>query len=213
MMGLMMRGLLKIAVVPAPALALLLGVAIAVTACGGQSRPPASAARPGPDRAAGVAAFETVRAVLQHPRCQNCHPAGDAPLQGEEGHVHAMNVQRGPTGQGMAAAECTTCHGPANPPSNYGLHIPPGAIVGWHMPGPEQKLVFAGLQPAALCAQIKDPARNGGKDMGALRAHLETPLVTWGWNPGFGRAPVSTPYASFLAAWETWAAAGAPCPN
>lgn len=37
----------------------------------------------------GVAAFETVRAVLQHPRCQNCHIPGDAPLQFDEGRAHA----------------------------------------------------------------------------------------------------------------------------
>jgi hypothetical protein len=48
--------------------------------------------------------------------------------------------------------------------------------------------------------------------MAALRAHLDDPLVTWGWDPGFGRAPVSTPRATFVQAWETWAAAGAPCP-
>jgi Enoyl-CoA hydratase/isomerase len=51
--------------------------------------------------------------VLQHPRCQNCHPAGDAPLQGEEGRVHSINVLRGPTGFGMAGAECTTGRGRA----------------------------------------------------------------------------------------------------
>ena len=81
------------------------------------------------------------------------------------------------------------------------------------MPKPEEKLVFVGMAPRALCEQIKDPARNGGKDMAALRKHLDSPLVVWGWNPGFGRPPVSTPYATFIAAWETWAAAGAPCPE
>jgi hypothetical protein len=184
-----------------------------LTACGDKSRPPETGVHQAPDRAAGVAAFETVRAVLQHPRCQNCHPAGDAPLQGDEGRVHAMNVLRGPTGHGMAGAECTTCHGPANPPSNYGLHVPPGVIEGWHMPKPEEKLVFVGVAPRALCEQVKDPKHNGNKDMPALRKHLDTPLVVWGWDPGFGRAPVSTPYATFIAAWETWAAAGAPCPD
>ncbi len=183
-------------------------------ACSNAGGPPASPGRQSPgDAAAGVAAFATVREVLQHPRCQNCHPGGDAPLQGDEGRVHAMNVLRGPAGRGMAGAECTTCHGPANPPSNYGLHVPPGVSKGWHMPKPEEKLVFVGVEPRALCEQVKDPARNGGKDMAALRVHLEDPLVTWGWSPGFGRAPVSTPYATFIAAWETWAAAGAPCPN
>ena len=113
-----------------------IAVVFVLAACGQPSVPAESPARKSPDHAAGVAAFATVRAVLQHPRCQNCHPAGDAPLQGDEGRVHAMNVLRGPTGHGMAGAECTTCHGPANPPSNYGLHVPPGVIDGWHMPKP-----------------------------------------------------------------------------
>jgi len=150
--------------------------------------------------------------VLQHPRCQNCHPAGDAPLQGDDGHVHTQNVQRGPAGRGRVGEECSTCHGPANPPRNYGAHVPPGASEGWHMPSPEMKLVFVGVAPRALCEQIKDPARNGGKDMAALRAHLETPLVLWGWSSGFGRPAVSTPRRTFLDAWESWTRAGAPCP-
>ena len=194
------------------AVALGLSLSALLAACG-DAAPPAAPTRPTPDKATGVAAFETVRAVLQHPRCQNCHPAGDAPLQGEEGRVHAMNIQRGPTGHGMAGAECTTCHGPANPPSNYGQHIPPGVIDGWHMPKPEEKLVFVGMAPRALCEQVKDRSRNGNKDMAALRKHLDTPLVKWGWDPGFGRTPVPTPFATFVSAWETWAAAGAPCPE
>jgi hypothetical protein len=185
-------------------------LAVCLGACSGSS---GSARPPVADRDAGLVAFETVRSVLQHPRCQNCHPAGDAPLQGDEGRIHEMNVQRGPTGHGMAGAECSTCHGPANPPSNYGLHVPPGNVKGWHMPTPELKLVFVGVAPGALCEQIKDPARNGGKDMAALRVHLDDPLVTWGWDPGFGRAPVPIPHAEFVAAWETWASAGAPCPG
>ena len=182
--------------------------------------PGAAAVPQAPDIAAGLAAFATVRGVLQHPRCQNCHPAGDAPLQGDEGRIHSQNVQRGPKGYGMPGAECSTCHGPENPPSNYGVNIPPGVQsvppgghAGWHMPAPEEKLVFVGRTPRELCEQVKDPSHNGGMSMAALREHLNTPLVLWGWKPGFGRAPVQTPYAAFVAAWETWAAAGAPCPG
>ena len=29
----------------------------------------------------GISAFQDVYEVLQHPRCLNCHPSGDAPLQ------------------------------------------------------------------------------------------------------------------------------------
>lgn len=182
-----------------------------VTACGGSS-PPTQPAKPAPTREQGLQSYATVVSVLQNPRCRNCHPEGDAPLQGDDGHPHLQNVQRGPEGRGMVGMECQTCHGPANPSANYGVHIPPGSPDGWHMPPPEMKLVFVGKTPAQLCEQIKDPARNGGKDLAALRAHLDTPLVTWGWNPGFGRAPIPVARQAFLSAWETWAAAGTPCP-
>jgi hypothetical protein len=181
--------------------------------CGSKSPPPPVTTQPAvPTKAEALAAYETVRGVLQHPRCQNCHPSGDTPLQGDDSHAHQQNVQRGPAGRGMVGMECTTCHGPANPSANYGDHIPPGSPDGWHMPPPELKLVFVGIAPGALCEQIKDPARNGGKDMAALRAHLDSPLVQWGWSPGFGRPPVTTPRAAFLTAWDTWAGGGAPCP-
>jgi hypothetical protein len=183
-------------------------------ACGGEVNEVAAPVPPTPpSREAGVAAFETVRSVLQHPRCQNCHPAGDAPLQGDDGHIHGQNVLRGPTGHGMIGEECTTCHGPSNPPSNYGLHVPPGVAKGWHMPAPELPLVFVGVTPAALCEKVKEPSKNGGKDKAALRLHLDDPLVTWAWDPGFGRAPVPVPRAKFIEAWETWQNAGAPCPG
>src|ERR1700756_974527 len=74
----------------------------------------------------GIAAFETVKAVLQHPRCQNCHIPGDAPLQFDAGTAHAMNVQRGTDGKGAAGLPCATCHGAANLPAAYGENVPPG---------------------------------------------------------------------------------------
>jgi len=49
-----------------------------------------------PDRARALAAFSTVQQVLQHPRCQNCHIPGDAPLQFDAGLPHTMAVARGP---------------------------------------------------------------------------------------------------------------------
>jgi hypothetical protein len=172
------------------------------------AQPPAAT-----NEAAGLAAFETMRGVFQHPRCQNCHPAGETPLQGDDGQVHMQNVQRGPTGTGVVGLECTSCHGASNPPASYGVHMPPGTTKPWRMPGPDMPMVFVGMAPGALCKQLKDPARNGGRDLVALRTHLDDPLVTWGWDPGSGRTPIPTPRAEFIHAFETWASAGAPCPN
>src|ERR1700681_117971 len=114
--------------------------------------------------AAALAAFDTIQTVLQHPRCQNCHIPGDAPLQFDAGLTHAQNVLRGPEGKGVPGLPCTTCHGTRNPPASYGEHTPPGA-PNWHLPPPERKMIFIGQSKAALCATIKDPKRNGGKNL------------------------------------------------
>lgn len=177
-----------------------------IGACGG-SKPPS-----GGDQNGGLVAWEAVRGVLQHPRCQNCHPQEDVPLQGDAGTPHTQNVQRGPAGRGMPGMECVTCHGLDNPPASYGLHIPPGISTGWRMPKPEEKLPFVGMTSHALCEQIKDPLHNGGLDMAGLRHHMDDPLVKWGWTPGNGRAPVPLSRDAFLGAFEAWSAAGAPCP-
>lgn len=46
------------------------------------------------DSIASVKAFTEVYKVLMSPRCMNCHPSGDAPLQGDDSHMHTMNIQR-----------------------------------------------------------------------------------------------------------------------
>ncbi|HEV8611515.1 MAG TPA: hypothetical protein VGS98_15780 [Thermoanaerobaculia bacterium] len=161
----------------------------------------------------GLAAFETVRVVLQHPRCQNCHIPGDAPLQFNEGRMHAQNVVRGPDGKGAPGFACGTCHFTANPPASYGPHTPPGA-PNWHLPPPQTKMVFIGLSSGDLCRMLKDEKANGGKDLEALLEHVShDKLVLWGWNPGVGRDPVSVPHADFAAKFKVWVEAGAPCPR
>lgn len=159
----------------------------------------------------GVAAFETVKAVLQHPRCQNCHIPGDAPLQFDKGLPHAMNVLRGPDGNGAPGQTCATCHGVANPPDAWGPQMPPGAPE-WKLPPPNHKMVFIGLSSGDLCRLVKDPAKNGGKNFDALIHHVaDDKLVGWGWNPGVGRAAVPIPRDEFVAKFKEWIAAGAPC--
>lgn len=163
-------------------------------------------------KAAAVAAFATVQQVLQHPRCVNCHIPGDAPLQFDSGAPHAQGVLRGLAGMGAAGLPCSTCHGEKNPPAGYGPHAPPGAPH-WKLPPPNQKMAWLGLAPPALCAVLKDPAQNGGRDLAALLKHVsDDALVLWGWNPGGERAPVSVPHAEFVASFKTWMDADAPCP-
>ncbi|WP_394835357.1 hypothetical protein LVJ94_00335 [Pendulispora rubella] len=196
---------------------LLAAAAAIVGACGGhpnvvENRTPSMRSDLAVDRAAGLAAFETVRGVLQHPRCQNCHAPGDAPLEGNDGHVHSQHVLRGPTGHGTAGAECSTCHGPSNPRSAFGMDAAPGKPRVWRMP-PPGAFIFVGIAPHALCEQLLNPQLNGHKDMVALRNHIDAPLVSWGWAPGFGLAAVSTSRDRYIAAWDTWMGAGAPCPN
>ncbi len=157
--------------------------------------------------------FAVIQRVLQHPRCQNCHIPGDAPLQFDDGRPHAMNVMRGAGGEGAPGLPCATCHASKNPPASYGPHMPPGA-PNWKLPPPEEKMVFIGLSAADLCKRIKDPEQTGGRDLEAMFEHInKDKLVLWGWHPGVGRAPVDVPHAEFAAAFKRWMDAGGPCPS
>ncbi len=164
-----------------------------------------------PSKQEGLAAFETVRAVLQHPRCQNCHIPGDAPLQFDAGLVHGQNIVRGRIGMGAPGLPCSTCHGVANPPASYGPHMPPGA-PNWRLPSPEHKMVFIHLSSGDLCRRLNDKQETHGMGLDALLRHVASDkLVLWGWNPGVGRDPVSVPHDEFVAKFKQWIAAGAPC--
>ena len=163
-----------------------------------------------PDEA--LRAFEIVRSVLQHPRCQNCHIPGDAPLQGDEGQVHTQFVKRGPYGLGAAAMECAVCHQEQNLPASYGKHVPPGA-PNWRLPSPEFKMVFIGLSPRELCIAIKDRRAARGRDLAAMLTHIrDDTLVAWGWAPGEQRTTPPATRAETVSAFQTWTDAGAPCP-
>ncbi len=167
------------------------------------------APRPGLAQTADPAAltsFGQVVRVLQSPRCVNCHPAGDAPLQGDHARPHRMNVSRRSEAAGMA---CSTCHQLHNAPFAHG---PPGA-PNWHLPPAETPMVFQGRSPHDICETLKDPARNGHKSLPELREHFASdPLVGWGWDPGPGRTlpPLGRP--ELVAHVDRWLAAGAPCP-
>lgn len=161
------------------------------------------------DSVASVKAFEKVYTVLMSPRCMNCHPSGDVPLQGDDSHLHEMLPQRGKEGKGVFAMKCGNCHQPANSP---GLHAPPGNPE-WHLPPADMRMVFEGKSAAELAKQLVDPKQNGNKSMKDLIAHADDGLVLWGWNPGEGRSLPPLSHAEFKKAWISWINNGAYAPK
>ena len=156
---------------------------------------------------AALAAFDVVYQVLQHPRCVNCHPAGDRPLQFDDGRPHRMNVVRGADDRGMAGMRCASCHIEEN---SDAPHMPPGVNTGWRLA--PREMVFEGLDRPGLAALLLDPDRSHMAPDELLHHVEHDPLVKWGWDPGPGRAPVPIEHGAFVAAMRTWIEAGAPVP-
>src|SRR5262245_56880902 len=162
------------------------------------------------DDVAARAAFLDVYKVLMHPRCMNCHPSGDVPLQGDDSHTHAQNVQRGEDGKGKYALKCANCHQDTNLP---GENMPPGNAT-WHLPRKDMPLVFQGKSPRDLADQMKDPKRNGGQTLEQLLHHVEhDKLVLWGWDPGDGRTKPPLSHAEFAKKFREWIEKGAASPE
>jgi hypothetical protein len=162
------------------------------------------------EAAASRTAFLDVYKVLIHPRCMNCHPSGDAPLQGDDSHPHMQNVRRGKDGNGKYALKCANCHQERNLP---GENMPPGNPT-WHLPKPEMPLVFESKSPRELADQLKDPKRNGGKTLEQLVEHVtHDKLVLWGWEPGDGRTTPRLSHDEFAKKFREWVEKGAALPE
>ena len=161
------------------------------------------------DSVQSVKAFMKVYQVLMSPRCMNCHPAGDVPLQGDDNHLHTMTPKRGKDGKGVYAMKCNNCHQPANTP---GVHTPPGN-PNWHLPPADMKMVFQGRTPHQLAKQLMDPNQNGHKTKEQLIEHAKDGLVMAAWNPGEGRTLPPMTYEAFATAWITWIEKGAYAPG
>ena len=161
------------------------------------------------DKGASAAAFAKASRVLLHPRCMNCHPAGDRPLVGDKSQPHPMHVVRGPSGMGKNGLFCQTCHQEKN---LQGKELPPGAPE-WQLPPADTPMVFEKKTPRQLCEQLKDPARNGSRSPAQVVDHVrDAPLVLWGWHPGEGRTPVPMSHEEFVSLMSEWAQKGAACP-
>jgi len=175
-------------------------------AAAGDLRPAADFAGIADRQARAIALFQEAGKVLQHPRCVNCHPAGDSPHQTDQRRPHQPLVVRGADGHGAPTLSCNTCHGPAN--------FDPAHVPGhpeWHLA--PLAMAWEGRSLGQICEQIKDRARNGDRDMAGLLHHLgEDTLVGWAWTPGYGRSPAPGTQARFGEIMRAWADAGAACP-
>lgn len=154
-----------------------------------------------------AALFTEAAKVLTHPRCMNCHPAGDRPRQGDLRRPHQPPVVRGEDGFGLPALRCPVCHQQAN----FDSGRVPGDPV-WHLaPG---EMGWEGKTVGQICAQIKDPARNGGRSLDDIVHHVGTDhLVGWAWAPGAGRQPAPGTQAQMGTLLDEWVKSGAVCPN
>jgi hypothetical protein len=168
---------------------------------------PESFAAIGDTSARSAAMFTELGKVLTHPRCVNCHPAGDRPHQGDLGRLHQPPVERGPDGHGLETMRCSICHQKAN--------FDPGRVPGhpeWHLA--PREMAWEGKTIPEICAQIKDPARNGGRKVEDLINHIgEDTLVGWAWTPGYGRTPAPGTQKEAGALVAAWVKTGAACPQ
>ena len=161
----------------------------------------------GDPAARSAALFTEAAKVLTHPRCMNCHPAGDRPRQGDLRRLHQPPVERGEDGFGLPAMRCPICHQQAN--------FDPGHVPGdpvWHLA--PREMGWEGRTIGQICAQVKDPARNGGRSLEEIVHHVGTDhLVGWAWAPGTGRQPAPGTQSQAGALLDAWVKTGAVCPN
>ena len=156
--------------------------------------------------------FDRIMSVLTHPRCMNCHPSDNIPMQGLDGHMHYFSISGGEDGEGFASLKCFSCHQDKNNP-NSGV---PGAPH-WKLAPPS--MGWQGLSKSEIARSLLDPERNGNRDREELIRHLtEDSLVLWAWNPGTtatGKLRETPPvsFEAFRKAVHQWFDNGNPIPD
>jgi hypothetical protein len=157
-------------------------------------------------KARSLALFSEVGKVIQHPRCLNCHPATERPTQTDRMRPHIPLVVRADGGIGAPGLHCTTCH--------HDKNFEPAGVPGnpkWALAPVE--MAWQGKTLGQICLQLKDPERNGGKDMAAMEEHMaKDELVGWGWHPGGKRTPAPGTQVQFGQLFKAWVESGAHCP-
>lgn len=158
------------------------------------------------------ALFGEMAKVLTHPRCINCHPATRMPTQGDDMHPHMPFMNATESRLGAPGIACSTCHRAENT-TIVGSRL--GSVPGnAHWSLAPSSMAWQGLTVAEICQQVKDPARNGDRDLDKIYKHLtEDHLVEWAWHPGDGRRPAPGTHEQFGEIVKAWIETGAECPS
>lgn len=176
--------------------------------------PPATATE-----AEGLEAWARIYEVASHPRCSNCHTgASDRPMWSGPSYgktrVHGMNIRAGESRIGAEYIPCQTCHTTKSEDwdnANAMPHTAPRVAMFWQLAPVEAD--WFGRSSVQICEQLRDPARNGDRDMLALAEHLDHDLILhWAWNPGGGREPAPYSLQEHVNDILIWGVAGMPCP-
>ena len=127
--------------------------------------------------------FTELGKVLTHPRCVNCHPSAIARAKAISAACTSRRSGAARMGSGFRQCAAPICHQRANfEPAR--CRATRNGI--WH----RVKWRWEGKTLGEICAQIKDPERNGGRGLDDLVHHIgRDTLVGWAWAPGFGRQP------------------------
>ena len=207
-----MRAAIRLSLCVAIGAGALGALAASAQAPTGQLRGPDAFASISDQAARSRALFAEAAKVITGPRCMNCHPAGEHPTQGNDMHEHQPPVFRGDAGVGVAGMMCSTCH----TDRNFTLH----ETASYHsIPGNPRwglapiEMAWQGKSISDICRQIKDPARNGGRDLKLLHDHIATDdVVGWAWQPGEGRVPAPGSQQLLGQLIQAWIDTGAQCP-
>lgn len=165
-------------------------------------------------RADGLAAWGRIYDVTSHPRCSNCHvgaanrPMWSGPAYGKT-RPHGMNINAGDSRIGAETILCSACH-----VERTGLndvpHAAPRVAAAWQLAPVEAE--WFGKTSDEVCAQLRDPDRNGGRDALDLASHLDHDVILhWAWTPGGGREPAPYSLQAHVDDVLAWGAAGFPC--
>ncbi len=129
-----------------------------------------------------AAMFTELGKVLTHPRCVNCHPAGDRPHQANEGRLHQPPVERGADGRGLPAMRCSICHQKAN--------FDPGRVPGhpeWQLA--PREMAWEGKTIGEIAFRSKTPRAMAA----ASQKTSSTTLARTRWSAGPGRPAMDAP--------------------